>query len=74
MLNEISALTKEHRDSDRLFKCCTKIHKFADSFEPYFEIINIFVQVKPDCAGIVWGSVRLIFAVRLNTRLVELIH
>jgi hypothetical protein len=63
MLTELTASIAKHKNRGRLSNCCYNFAVFSRAFEPYFEIVNIFVQVKPDIAGLVWGSLRLIFAV-----------
>jgi hypothetical protein len=51
---------KEHR---RLLACSRKIALFSNVFAPYFDIVNIFVQIKPDVLGWFWGMIRLVFKV-----------
>jgi len=63
MLKEISSASLRHKNSSRLYSCCAKIAQFSNAFEPYFDIVNIFVQVKPEYMGVIWGSIRLIFKV-----------
>ena len=65
MLQSLTDLCWTHKETSRLGRCSAKIAKFSNAFAPYFDIINIFVQVKPEYMGIVWGSLRLIFQVRL---------
>ena len=42
------------------------IGKFSDKIEPFFEIINIFIQSKPEYSAIVWGSLRLVLKLASN--------
>ncbi len=42
-----------------------KLNRFANRIQPYFDIVNIFVQAKPEYAALVWGSLRTIFQVRI---------
>ncbi|KAK8043916.1 hypothetical protein PG994_012754 [Apiospora phragmitis] len=52
-----------------------KIHKaddytrrvviFTDAMAPYFDVVNAFVQVKPDVMGCLWGSLLLILRVSI---------
>ena len=47
--------------SSRIVGVVKNIH---DAFEPYFQVIGIFVSSKPDVAALVWGSVHLVLRVR----------
>lgn len=68
MLREVSMECKKHKDSSKLMKCCAKIASFSRMFEPYFEVVSIFVQVKPEYMGIIWGAIRFIFKVDYLSR------
>jgi hypothetical protein len=64
MISAIQEQAKNHPiHRSRLTVACRKLHGFTSLLEPYFEIVNIFVQVKPEYAGLVWGSMRMIFYV-----------
>lgn len=63
MICELKVLSEQYSHKSRLVACCRKIASFAEAFAPYFEVINIFVQIKPDWIGWFWGSIRLIFQV-----------
>lgn len=64
MLEAIGQQTKNHPShSSLLTKCCKKIQDLSNKLEPYFEIINLFVQTHPEFAGLAWGSIRLVFLV-----------
>ncbi|XXG99675.1 hypothetical protein Hte_006016 [Hypoxylon texense] len=43
-----------------------KVAAFADTLAPYFDVVGVFVQVKPDVMGILWGSILLIFKIGSN--------
>jgi hypothetical protein len=65
MISEIQDLANSHPvNRSKLTKACRKIDGLARKLEPYFEVVNIFVQVQPEYAGLVWGSLRTIFKVR----------
>ena len=64
MLAAVKADCQQHKQFSRLSACTTKIAAFSDTFAPFFDVINIFVQIKPEWLGIFWGSVRLIFQVQ----------
>ena len=42
------------------------IGRFSDKVEPFFDVINIFVQSKPEYSAIVWGSLRLVLKLASN--------
>ena len=63
MLAAVTADCQQYKQSSRLSKCVSKIASFSREFAPFFDVISIFVQVKPDWFGVFWGSVRLIFQV-----------
>jgi hypothetical protein len=71
MLKDISSAFLRHKDASRIYSCCSKIAKFSDVFKPYFEVISIFVQVKPEYMGIIWGSIRLIFQVGIQISVIR---
>jgi hypothetical protein len=60
---ELKQTSEQHKKSSKLLVCCQRLQRFSAAFEPYFDIVNIFVQVKPDWFGVFWGSIRLIFKV-----------
>lgn len=63
MIKELEALVVKESQPDKLTTCLKRIRTFSDSFEPFFDIVTLFVQVKPEWFGMFWGSVRLIFKV-----------
>jgi hypothetical protein len=63
MLEQIQLSCSNHKEKGRLLFCCKKVTAFSKAFAPYFEIIDIFVQVKPDWLAWFWGSIRLVFKV-----------
>ena len=64
MLDDIRALCAEDQKNHlRLLSCSRKLAAFSHAFAPYFDIINIFVQIKPEWLGWFWGSIRLVFKV-----------
>jgi hypothetical protein len=64
MMKQMRIEFAQHPQRGRLWACAAKIDSFSGAFSPFFEVINIFVQVKPDWFGVIWGSIRLIFQVR----------
>jgi membrane protein insertase Oxa1/YidC/SpoIIIJ len=68
MLESIKQLVQEHPvHHSRPTTVCKRIEKFASRLESFFEVISIFVQTNPEYSGLVWGSIRLVFLVRLPT-------
>lgn len=64
MLEDIQIIAENHPvHSSKLTGVVRKIHQFAESLEPYFRIVEIFVQVRPDSMALIWGSLRFIFKV-----------
>ena len=64
MLEDMRAVCAENKKHhERLLSCSRKMAAFSRAFAPYFDIINIFVQIKPEWLGWFWGSIRLVFKV-----------
>ncbi|KAF2093930.1 hypothetical protein NA57DRAFT_80935 [Rhizodiscina lignyota] len=61
MVADIRSLSTQYEQRSKLALCCRKIATFSTVFAPYFDVVNIFVQIKPDWAGGIWGTIRLIF-------------
>ncbi len=49
---------------NRLEKCVRHFRNFGRRIEPYFDVVNIFVQTHPEYLGLVWGTLTLLFKVR----------
>jgi hypothetical protein len=60
------ACVRQTEETSRLLVCCNKINDFSESFAPYFDMINVFIQAKPEWLSVFWGSIRLIFQVRAS--------
>lgn len=39
------------------------IKRLNEGLEPYFKVVEILISSHPECAALVWGSLRLIFQV-----------
>lgn len=64
MISAIQALAENHPvHRTKLTEAVRKLHRFSSKLEPYFDIVSIFVQMSPEYAGLVWGSLRMIFQV-----------
>ncbi|KAL4941118.1 hypothetical protein BDV06DRAFT_223412 [Aspergillus oleicola] len=44
-------------------KFCYAVGRISRSLEPYFDVINTCVQSNPEYAGLVWGSIKLVFKI-----------
>ncbi|KAI9151335.1 Heterokaryon incompatibility protein [Paramyrothecium foliicola] len=42
---------------------CNGVQRISHSLEPYFAIIDTFVQANPDIVALVWGALKLVFKV-----------
>jgi hypothetical protein len=47
----------------RLIACCNTIKRFAQTWEPFFEVTTILVSSHPEYAACAWSAVRLVFLV-----------
>ncbi len=66
MLDAIQGQAEQHPSHKTvLARCCKLIAEVSTRLSPYFNVINIFVSSHPELAGLVWGSLRLVFVVRL---------
>ena len=55
-LQKLDTLAK--RGQKRLLtRFLSVIGKFSDKIEPFFDVINIFIQSKPECSAIVLGLI-----------------
>jgi hypothetical protein len=67
MLTTIKEDAKSHPvHSSILTKCCKGINSIANRLSPFFDIAGLFVSSHPEFAALAWGSLRLIFIVRLG--------
>ena len=44
MIAEIRLIMRKHENKSRLAACCRRIDAFSKAFEPYFDVIGIFVR------------------------------
>lgn len=54
---------KNRSSISRLIACCGIIKRFAEAWEPFFQITNILVSSHPEYAAFAWGAIRLLFLV-----------
>jgi Heterokaryon incompatibility protein (HET) len=72
MLGDLRSRCKDVRNSRKLFSLCSKIERFAAAWEPFFEVMTIFVQTHLEFAGLAWGAIRLVFIVSNLSHLISL--
>lgn len=64
MIQDIRKSIHKYAGSNlKLIQCSKRIAAFSDAFAPFFDVIGVFVQVKPEWAAIFWGSIWFIFKV-----------
>ena len=63
MIQSVKEQIDRAPEKRRLLSSCSKIEKFAKKWEPFFAIIDIFVNTHPEWAGLAWGAIRLVFKV-----------
>lgn len=64
MIESVKEECSHHRvNKSRLTQCCRQISKLSEKLEPFFDIVNIFIQSHPELASLAWGVIRLIFQV-----------
>ncbi|OCL01351.1 hypothetical protein AOQ84DRAFT_383830 [Glonium stellatum] len=62
LLEELESLcSSDQKDQRRPLSCYTKFARFSNGFAPYFDIIALFVQIKPEWLICFWGSIKLVF-------------
>lgn len=67
LLEELESLcSSNQRDQRRLLSCCAKFAAFSNSFAPYFDIVALFVRIKPEWLVCFWGSIKLVFQLGSN--------
>lgn len=50
----------------RLIACCNTIKRFAQAWEPFFEVTTILISSHPEYAAFAWSAVRLVFLLGSN--------
>ncbi|KAH7359977.1 hypothetical protein BKA66DRAFT_426346 [Pyrenochaeta sp. MPI-SDFR-AT-0127] len=60
LLNELHSVTSNSIKDPKLVLCSRKFAFFVRTFAPYFDVLNICVQVRPEWVGWFWGIVRLV--------------
>src|SRR6266567_7376760 len=68
MIKSVEELAAKHPSMTPgpIQRFCQSVSFLSSSLKPYFIVINNFVQSNPNVAGLVWGSIQLIFQVRHN--------
>lgn len=66
MITSIESIAKAHPvHRGRLTSACRKFESLVQRIRPYFDVVDIFVQVKPECMALIWGSMKMVFKVCL---------
>lgn len=60
-LSNWDVITREKRRGKRMMAAITA---FTNQLRPYFEVVTILVQSKPEFAALAWGGLRLILQAR----------
>ncbi|KAF2652460.1 hypothetical protein K491DRAFT_718890 [Lophiostoma macrostomum CBS 122681] len=68
---DVNALVQDMRalcatrqnENQRLLHCTKKIALFAHAFAPYFDMVNLFVELDPNWIAWFWGLLGLVFKV-----------
>jgi hypothetical protein len=61
MISAIHELAENHPiHRTKLTAAVRKLHNFSRNLEPYFDIVNIFIQANPEYTCLIWGSLRTI--------------
>ncbi|KAF2115635.1 hypothetical protein BDV96DRAFT_658883 [Lophiotrema nucula] len=62
LISSVEKTFQHHSMHRSRYKACAqKIQQFGQRFAPFFKVISIFVQTNPKYAGLVWGSLRMIY-------------
>ena len=63
MTRDLVEHCKNSTESSRLLVACEPIDKFVQRWEPFSEVVRIFVHSNPEWPAVAWGAVRLVFLV-----------
>jgi hypothetical protein len=63
LIAEVSKFTEFRLRHKTWAKSLEKLKAFSDGLEPYFAVVDMFVQSNPEYSALVWGSIRLILKV-----------
>ncbi|KAL2822752.1 hypothetical protein BDW59DRAFT_149096 [Aspergillus cavernicola] len=58
--------TTDRLHKTRLHRCLDRFNSLGRLVNPYFQIVDIFVQTNPQYIGLFWGSLRLLFKLSSN--------
>ncbi|KAI0166880.1 hypothetical protein GGR52DRAFT_555997 [Hypoxylon sp. FL1284] len=63
----IATIAEKHPvHQSRLTAACRKFQHLVSRLQPYFDVVETFVQVKPEYMAIIWGSLKMIFKLSSN--------
>lgn len=68
MIKSVKELAEKHPSMTQgpVQRFCQSVLFLSSSLKPYFAVINSFVQSDPHVAGLVWGSIQLVFQLCSN--------
>ncbi|XXH00175.1 hypothetical protein Hte_006517 [Hypoxylon texense] len=63
----IKAIAETHPvHRSRLTTACRKFQHLVSRLQPYFDVVEVFVQAKPEYMALIWGSLKMIFKLSSN--------
>ena len=66
--NAIKKLQATTQRVGRRSKGLKSLHSFTKRLQPYFDVVNIFIQSNPEFSALLWGALRLVLQVSLTPR------
>jgi hypothetical protein len=66
MMQDLISHCSKAKSKSRILASCKFIDRFVCRYEPFFEILNIFIQSNPTWAAVALGAIRLMFLVSLQ--------
>lgn len=66
MMKDLIARCTKAKESSKLLVACKSIDRFAQRWQPFFDVVGIFVSSNPEWSALAWGALRLVFLVGLS--------
>lgn len=68
VIDAFQTITEKHPiHHSRLTNASRKFQHLVNRLQPYFDVIDTFIQAKPEYMALVWGSLKMIFKVSLRS-------
>ena len=65
MVRELMVHVRRYTGSSpRLLECAERVASFSNAFAPFFDVVGVLVQAKPEWAAVFWGVLLFVFKVR----------